>query len=118
VERGLRRLMSYAIASSGEAKLALLGSFFISNRDVYQAHRLFRCAAAGPCDSGDAYPERRTGLPPNAIRHRKGHLGTDRTFCLDDFPGHIRPRGFQIVAVRDHSTAKIRRTARYVGEAR
>ena len=78
--------------SPGKRSVAIAAAVGVGKGDVNQADGLFRGAAGGTGDSGDADAERRADAAANSLRESLGDLRADRAFAIQSAPRARRPR--------------------------
>src|SRR5277367_123536 len=117
VQRGLRGELANTFAVAGKTIGALARAVLVSAADVHQAHGLFRSAAAGPGNAGDADAESGAGAFTDAVGERESYFGAYGAFRFDQTLRNADERNFQLVAVANYAAQKIRGAAGDVGEA-
>ena len=80
--------------SPGKWKRRLARASLVGDADVHEADWLFRRAAAGPGNSGDAHAERRARSLADSVGESQRHFRAYCAFGFDQLCGNIDQRVF------------------------
>src|SRR5215469_2747568 len=103
IQRRLRGKQTDTLAIAEKPEFLLPRAALVRQRDIDQAYRLFRSAAAGPRDSRHSKAELRSGPLADALSQRQRDFWAHGALRFDDPRRNAHNLRLQFVAVAHHS---------------